>query len=81
VSDIALEAWQKEMENAGATLRKRFPDLRCGAENFLVRMWTDQTVVPGVASDADNRVVEIICESSGLQEKHVVRLLASAEPK
>jgi hypothetical protein len=82
VSDIAPEAWQKEMENARAALRKRFPDLhclRCGSDHFLVRMWPDESLVPGLASDADNRVVELICESCGFQEKHVVRLLAASE--
>lgn len=66
------------MEGARAALRRRFPDLhclRCGADSFLVRMWQDGSLVPGVASDADNRVVEIICENCGFQEKHVVRLL------
>jgi hypothetical protein len=29
MSEIAPDAWQKEMEDARAALRKRFPDLRC----------------------------------------------------
>jgi ribosomal protein L37E len=82
MSDIAPEAWQKEMESARAALRTRFPHLRClrcDSDNFLVRMWPDESLVPGLASNADNRVVELICESCGFQEKHVVRLLAASE--
>jgi hypothetical protein len=82
MGDFAPEAWRKEIEDARAALRKRFPNLRClrcGSDDFLLRMWPDQSLVPGVASDADNRVVELICESCGFQEKHVVRLIAPAE--
>ena len=81
MNDIAPEAWQREVEDARAALRRRFPDLRClrcGADNFLFRLWPDQSLVPGLASESDNRVVELICENCGFQEKHVVRLLAAA---
>lgn len=80
MSEVIADAWQKEMEDARDALRKRFADLhclRCGRDSFLLRMWPDESLVPGVASDRDNRVVELICENCGFQEKHVVRLLAS----
>jgi len=80
MSDITAEAWQKEIEDARDALSKRFPDLhclRCGRDSFLVRMWSDESLVPGVASPSDNRVVELVCENCGFQEKHVVRLLAA----
>jgi transcription elongation factor Elf1 len=79
--DIPPEAWAKEIEDARAALRRRFPDLRClrcGAENFRFRLWPDESLVPGLASESDNRVVELICDNCGFQEKHVVRLLAAA---
>ena len=82
MSEIAPDAWQKEMEDARAVLRERFPDLRClrcGNERFLVRMWPDESLVPGLASENDNRVVELICENCGFQERHIVRLLATPE--
>ena len=82
MNGVAAEAWQKEMEDARAALQRRFPDLhclRCEAESFLVRLWPDESLVPGIASDANNRVVEIICENCGFQEKHVVRLLAASK--
>jgi transcription elongation factor Elf1 len=82
VSDLAADAWTKEMEDARASLRKRFPDLRClrcGQDDFVLRMWPDETLVPGLASNSDNQVVELICENCGFQEKHVVRLLAAKE--
>ena len=82
MSDIAPEDWQRELENARAALGKRFPDmrcLRCQQDNFLLRMWPDATLVPGVASNADNRVIELICENCGFQEKHVVRMLSAEE--
>ena len=80
MGEITAEAWQKEIENARDSLRKRFPDLsclRCGRDSFLVRMWPDESLVPGVASADDNRVVELVCENCGFQEKHVVRLLST----
>jgi hypothetical protein len=82
MADVSPEAWTKEMEDARAALRRRFPDLRClrcGTDDFLVRMWPDASLVPGVASSVDNRVVEIICENCGFQEKHVVKLLAASD--
>jgi predicted nucleic-acid-binding Zn-ribbon protein len=80
MSDIAPEDWQREMERARAALGKRFPNmrcLRCGQDNFLLRMWPDPSLVPGLASSADNRVIELICENCGFQEKHVVKMLAA----
>jgi hypothetical protein len=82
MSEIAPDAWQKEMEDARAALRERFPDLRClrcRDERFLVRMWPDESLVPGLASENNNRVVELICENCGFQERHIVRLLATPE--
>jgi hypothetical protein len=79
--DVPPEAWAKEIEDARATLRRRFPDLRClrcGTDNFLFRLWPDESLVPGLASERDNRVVELICDNCGFQEKHVVRLLTAA---
>jgi hypothetical protein len=81
MADVSPEAWTKEVEEARAALRRRFPDLRClrcGTDNFLFRLWPDESLVPGLASESDNRVVELICRNCGFQEKHVVRLLAAA---
>jgi hypothetical protein len=82
MSEIAPDDWQKEMEDAREALRERFPDLRClrcRNERFLVRMWPDESLVPGLASENNNRVVELICENCGFQERHIVRLLATPE--
>jgi hypothetical protein len=79
--DIPPEAWAKEIEDARAALRRRFPNLRClrcETDNFLFRLWPDESLVPGLASEANNRVVELICENCGFQEKHVVRLLETS---
>ena len=81
MTDAAAEGWTQEVEDARAALLRRFPELRClrcGADNFFFRLWPDETLVPGLASESDNRVVELICRSCGFQEKHVVRLLAAA---
>jgi hypothetical protein len=56
--DVSPEAWTKEMEDARAALRERFPDLRC-------------------LRCRNERFVELICENCGLQERHIVRLLAT----
>jgi len=82
MADVSPEAWTKEVEEARDALRRRFPDLRClrcGTDNFLFRLWPDASLVPGLASETDNRVVEIICENCGFQEKHVVKLLAASD--
>jgi hypothetical protein len=81
MAEIPVEEWAKEVQEARAALRRRFPELRCvrcGRDNFLFRLWPDETLVPGLASETDNRVVELICRNCGFQEKHVVRLLAAA---
>jgi len=81
MAGVEPEAWTKEVEDARTALRTRFPDLhclRCGADNFFFRLWPDESLVPGLASESDNRVVELICRRCGFQEKHVVRLLAAA---
>jgi hypothetical protein len=81
MADIPAEEWTKEVEEVRAALRRRFPDLhclRCRTDNFRFRLWPDESLVPGLASETDNRVVELICENCGFQEKHVVRLLAAA---
>jgi len=80
--DLSAEDWQQEMESARAVLRERFPDLkclRCGEDNFQLRLWPDASLVPGLADETNNRVVELICENCGFQERHVVRLLKSKE--
>jgi hypothetical protein len=78
------EAWQKEVEDAKEALQRRFPELsclRCRSEKFLLRMWPDSSLVPGVAGEDNNRVVELVCENCGFQEKHVVRLLTTEETR
>ena len=80
MSEIGADAWQKETEDARAALLKRFPNLlclRCGRDDFAMRMWRDVSLVPEIASSSDNRVIELICENCGFQEKHVVKLLAA----
>jgi hypothetical protein len=82
MSESVEDAWTKELEDARAALRKRFPDLRClrcGRDDFVLRMWPDESLVPGLAPSSDNRVVELICENCGFQEKHIVRLLTVKE--
>jgi predicted nucleic-acid-binding Zn-ribbon protein len=81
MAEIPAEEWTKEVQEARAALRRRFPDLhclRCGEEDFYFRLWPDESLVPGLASESDNRVVELICQNCGFQEKHVVRILAAA---
>ena len=78
MDDKLTDPWLREMEEARAQLSSRFNPLqclRCKAENFLLRMWPDETLVPGLADARTNRVVELICQNCGFQEKHVVKLL------
>jgi hypothetical protein len=80
VADIDALTWQRDVDQAKAAINKRFPNLvclRCREERFMLRLWPDESLVPGVASPEDNRVVELICENCGFQEKHVVRLLTA----
>jgi predicted nucleic-acid-binding Zn-ribbon protein len=72
------EAWQKEVDEALEALNKRFPEiscLRCRNDQFFVRMWLDPSLVPAIADENTNRVVELTCKNCGLQERHLVRLL------
>ena len=81
---IAAQAWEKEMEDARAALHEKLGPLkclRCKEDKFLLRMWLDESLVPGIADDSNNRVVELICEHCGFQEKHVVNRLAVASSR
>jgi hypothetical protein len=44
-----------------------------------MRLWSDESLVPGLATEDNNRVLELICENCGYQEKHVVSLLEKSE--
>ena len=74
MADIPAEEWTKEVEEVRAALRRRFPDLhclRCRTDNFRFRLWPDESLVPGLASETDNRVVELICEN----DDHLLRTI------
>ena len=82
MDDVSTDQWQKEMEEARTLLKERFNPLhclRCKADDFFVRMWPDESLVPGLADSKSNRVVELICQNCGFQEKHVVRLLTDGQ--
>ena len=79
MADIAANEWQKEIEEARTALKARFPELRClrcGVDNFAIRLFRDESLSPGFQSD---RVVELICDNCGFQGKRVVQLLTSAD--
>jgi hypothetical protein len=40
-----------------------------------MRIWSDGSLVPGLVTEDNDRVLELICENCGYQEKHVVSLL------
>jgi len=74
------EQWQEDSGIARAALRERFPNLRClrcAEDHFSLRVWRDESIVPALADETNNRMVELICENCGLQERHVVNLLAA----
>ncbi len=69
------EVWRREVAEARAAFNERFSQLkclRCGEQKFMLRLWPDESLSPGLA---DNSVAELICENCGFQEKHVVGLL------
>jgi predicted RNA-binding Zn-ribbon protein involved in translation (DUF1610 family) len=72
MSDTSSEQWRRDSKEAQEKLRERFPDFRCsrcGNDNFLMRVWRDNTLQPAFE---DDRVVEYICDNCGLVERHVV---------
>jgi len=74
----ATDQWRKDSREAHEKLRERFPDFRCtrcGNDNFLMRVWHDNTLQPAFE---DDRVVEYICDSCGLIERHIVAGLTGA---
>jgi transcription elongation factor Elf1 len=78
MTDADAESWSREIAEARAALNKRFPELlclRCGKQKFMLRVWPDESLVPGLADADTNRVAELICENCGFQEKHIVNLL------
>ena len=80
MAELDPATWQRDVEVAKAALNKRFPDLvclRCGQKKFMLRLWADESLAPGIANSENNRVMELICENCGFQEKHIVKLLTS----
>ena len=54
MSDSATEQWRKDSNEATAKLRERFPDfrcVRCGNDNFLMRVWRDSSLQPAFKDD------------------------------
>jgi len=77
---VEADIWRQDVDIAREALRERFPDLtclRCGADRFSFRVWRDENLVPGLADETNNRVVEVICDNCGFQERHVVNLLVT----
>ena len=78
MAELDPVTWQRDIDAAKDALNRRFPELvclRCGHKKFMLRLWADESLVPGLADSATNRVAELICENCGFQEKHVVSLL------
>ena len=65
MADIPAEEWTKEIEDAArgrcAGVFRTFIAFGAATENFRFRLWPDEFLVPGLASESDNRVVELIC--------------------
>lgn len=69
------DQWFQSMKETRGVLNRRFPMmkcLRCGKDNFFMRVWDDRSLSPAFA---DTRVMELICSNCGLQEKHVMAQL------
>jgi predicted RNA-binding Zn-ribbon protein involved in translation (DUF1610 family) len=72
MTEPVIDEWAKDTAEARAKVRERFPDfrcVRCGNDNFLMRVWHDNTLQPAFS---DDRVVEYICDNCGLIERHIV---------
>ena len=72
MADAKVDDWRKESAEVLQSLEARFPDfhcVRCQNDNFLMRVWHDSTLKPAFT---DDRIVEYICDSCGLIERHVV---------
>ncbi len=78
MTELDAEAWSREIAEVRAVLNERFSQLRClrcSEQKFMLRVWPDESLVPGLADANTNRVAELICENCGFQEKHIVNLL------
>ena len=76
------DSWSADFEKARGILKARFPDLcclRCGKDKFLMRLWSDESLSPGLSAPQDNNVLELICDNCGYLEKHVVPILNKTE--
>jgi predicted nucleic-acid-binding Zn-ribbon protein len=76
------DRWSEDVEKALSALRSRFPELtclRCRSDKFYMRVWSDNSLVPGIATVENNQVLELICQGCGYQEKHIVKLLEQPE--
>ena len=53
-------------------IAERFPEfrcVRCGQDSFLLRSYTDSSLLPGLR---DSHLIELICSNCGFQERHVL---------
>ena len=76
MNELSATDWQKGIDEARQYLKSRFGDfqcLRCKSQAFLIRLWNDQNLAPGLG---DTRVIEFTCSNCGLREEHVVEGLA-----
>ena len=76
------DTWSTDFERARAILGKRFPDLkclRCAQDKFMMRLYNDESLSPGLSYPQANNVLELICGECGFMEKHVVSILEKTE--
>ena len=70
--DDTVDRLTKDFNDARASLDARFPKLRClrcETDDFLLRVWADTTLQPGLS---DNRIMELTCANCGFQETHMM---------
>ena len=47
-----------------------------GTDHFMIRLWNDKSLT---AAFGDDRKIELICESCGYIEQHIVALLDNSQ--
>jgi len=83
MSTDADQDWLKQHEELKAAFNRRFPDLsclRCHSDRFSLRRYTDAGYFAIPAPGTTPNVAELICESCGFLERHLVHNLLKHDP-
>jgi hypothetical protein len=77
-----LDTWERDFEVVQAAIDRRFRGvkcLRCQGKSFGLRLFHDASLVPAFSQIGENNVAELICDTCGFMERHVIGRLVDGD--